>query len=199
MRSPLPWNMPCHQPARHWQNNPCRCQRHTKKAVDSAGSSPINVAGRTLPHTEKGVQILADVNVTLYLGKMVENSAGNFTNEIDWSNSSAHQSIGKGTSRQTARHWRTLLVESAGFFTATETFGATSDDLSVWEHAGLLLANRFELCVAIHTSEVQLSMISRANSLSAETVKECAFKSTPCSVKNFNVKTPHLLSVTSPT
>jgi len=29
----------------------------------------------------------------------------------------------------------------------TETFGVNSDDVSVWELAGLLLVSRFELCV----------------------------------------------------
>ena len=54
-----------------------------------------------------------------------------------------NQPLGKWTCRQTARHWRTLLhgrhvheaaeiivVESAGFFTAPETSGANSDDVS---------------------------------------------------------------------
>ena len=39
------------------------------------------------------------------------------------------------------------VVEPAGFVTATETVGANSDDVSVCEHAGLLLASRFELCL----------------------------------------------------
>ena len=99
----------------------------------------------------------------------------------------AHQSLRKSACHLTARHCRTTpngrprhaheaaersVVESTGFFTATETFGANSDDVSVWEHAGFLFAGRFELCVAIHTTVVQLSMILRANSLSVETVNE---------------------------
>ena len=40
-------------------------------------------------------------------------------------------------------------------FRATETFGANSDDVPVWELAGLLLVSRFELCVVIHTDAAQ--------------------------------------------
>ena len=73
----------------------------------------------------------------------------------------------------TTRHWRSSPcgclersdVDSAcsfsgeawleQLFRATETFGANSDDVPVWELAGLLLVSRFELCVVIHTNVAQ--------------------------------------------
>ena len=64
-------------------------------------------------------------------------------------------------------------------FRATETFGADSDDVSVWEHAVLPLPGRFEICTAIHTNVVQ----SRTVTLSAVAVKEFSR-----SVKIFNSK-----------
>ena len=46
-----------------------------------------------------------------------------------------------------------------GYFSAMETFSADSDDVSVWKHVGLLLANfrsQLELCVVILTNVAQL-------------------------------------------
>ena len=83
-----------------------------------------------------------------------------------------------------------------------ETSGANSDDVSVWELASLLLANRSELFIVVYTKIAQFSMISRSIFFSAETVNEyprsvkifvkCSVKSRPTKRK---MATPSLLCI----
>ena len=143
-------------------------------------------------------------------------SAGSFSNEFGWNTTSVrfmrsliHWKMdvpSDGTTvaytpygrRRHVHEAERSVVESAGFFSQRQRLAPTVTFLS-GSTKGLLLASRFELCVVIHTNVVRLSTISRANSLSAETVKECAFMSKPCSIKYFSVKTLRLLRVPSPT
>ena len=86
-----------------------------RKTLDSAGSVPMSLAGTVLARTENtSVQILEDVNVKLYLGKIVENSGApvpmRWTGATHLCNSCTHQSLRKWTYRQTARHCRHVFA-----------------------------------------------------------------------------------------
>ena len=85
--------------------------------------------GRATWQRDMNVHILADVNVTLLnvVERSVVDSAGFKANETGWKNTRA-----------------------------TETFGADSDGVSIWEHVGLLLVgtfrSRFGLCVVVQSN-----------------------------------------------